>query len=70
MEIVPYAVEYLTGFKNNKDLEDEKKQTVEQLKQELFNSGHVDEFDEKEEGSLISDDIATDIKDASSETES
>lgn len=52
-ELVPYAVEYLTGFKTEEEVEAEQHATVEQYKQALFDSGVNDELDDF----LKSDDV-------------
>lgn len=43
MEVVPYDVEYVSGYKTREEVEAESQKNVEDLKQELFNSGYSDE---------------------------
>ena len=47
MEIIPYAVEYLTGQKTTEEIEEEHRKSIEDLKQELFNSKHKDELEDE-----------------------
>lgn len=54
MEIVPYDVEYLTGYRSRDEVEAEKQQSVEAIKQGLFESGTRDTLDEN----MTSTDIA------------
>lgn len=46
MEIVPYAVEYLTGQRGREEVEAETSKSVESLKQELYESMFSDDIDE------------------------
>ena len=47
MEIVPYAVEYVSGYKSNEDIEAEFHQTVDEYKKALFDSLAKDELEEE-----------------------
>lgn len=44
MELVPYDVEYVDGFRTKEDIERERQQTVEAITNELFNKNYKDEF--------------------------
>lgn len=57
MEIVPYAVEYVTGNKSKEEVEAEAQRNVEDLKQMLFNNSSVNDDLEDD---LKSDDIEND----------
>ncbi|MBO4847222.1 MAG: single-stranded DNA-binding protein [Lachnospiraceae bacterium] len=57
MELVPFAVEYLNGFKSKEEVEAEAQKPVEDIKQMLFTSGYKDEINETTESDLKSDDI-------------
>lgn len=46
MEIVPYAVEYLNGQRSKDEVEAEFQKSVEDIKQDLFNSGYNDDMEE------------------------
>ncbi len=54
MEIVPYDVEYLRGFRSKDEIEEEEKATLEDLKQQLFTKAHRDKL----EPELMSDDVS------------
>ena len=53
MELVPYDVEYVSGYKTKEEAEEEYQHSIEEYKQMLFNSGFKDELDEE----LSSDDV-------------
>ena len=53
MELVPYDVEYVSGFKTKEEAEAEYQHSVEEYKQILFNSGYKDELEDE----LITEDI-------------
>ena len=55
MEIVPYGIEYLTGYKSNDEIEAEKQMSIEQARQALF--GHSDLFDDDKDEMLKSNDL-------------
>lgn len=55
MEIVPYAVEYVNGYRTTEEVEAETKHTVEEYKQILFNTCVQDELEEE----LQSNDLTT-----------
>ena len=46
MELIPYDVEYVSGYKTKEEAEAEYAQTVEEYKQMLYSSGYRDELDE------------------------
>lgn len=47
MELVPYDVEYVSGYKTKEEAEAEYQHTVEEYKQMLFDSGHRDILDDE-----------------------
>ena len=57
MEIVPYAIEYLTGFVSNQEIEEERKTTIEQIKQSIFDK--KESMSEAEKEIMTSDDVKT-----------
>lgn len=57
MEVVPYAVEYVSGYKSVEQVEAEAQKTVEEIKQKLYNDGMCDDFDEENDENLKSTDL-------------
>ena len=46
MELVPYDVEYVSGFRTKEEAEAEYQKSIEEYKQMLYDSGYQDELDE------------------------
>lgn len=61
MELVPYEVEYVAGMRSKEDVERENGQKIEQIRQQLFTAGAVDDLsrDDPFDQNLVTDDIRT-----------